>query len=102
MLMYFEFKEERLKQNNLTQEQCFTVIDKVMNEYDVYANRPGTYTAPDESGFKAFSILKCNLPKNGFLKLLRSGSGLMMKMILTGMMKELTAFILFKSMECNL
>ncbi len=31
MMMYFEFNEERLKQNNLTQEQCFSVIDKVMN-----------------------------------------------------------------------
>lgn len=27
MMMYFEFNEERLKQNNLTQEQCFSVID---------------------------------------------------------------------------
>ena len=63
MKMYFEFKEERLKQNNLTQEQCFNVIDKVVDKYGVYANRPGTYTASDESGFKAFSILKCNLPK---------------------------------------
>ena len=32
---------------------------------------------------------------------MRNGSGLMMKMILIGMMKVLTAFILFKSMECN-
>lgn len=59
MMMYFEFNEERLKQNNLTQEQCFSVIDKVMNEYSVYANQPGTYIASDESGFNAFSILKC-------------------------------------------
>ena len=64
MMMCFEFNEERLKQNNLTQEQCFTVIDKVMNEYGVYANQPGTYIASDEIGFKAFSILKCNLQKN--------------------------------------
>ena len=55
MMMYFEFNEERLKQNNLTQEQCFTVIDKIMNEYGVYANRQGTYIASDEIGFKAFS-----------------------------------------------
>ena len=58
MMMYFEFNEERLKQNNLTQEQCFCVIDKVMNEYGVYANQRGTYIASDESGFNAFSILK--------------------------------------------
>ena len=49
MMMYFEFNEDRLKQNNLTQEQCFTVIDKVMNEYGVYANQPGTYIASDEN-----------------------------------------------------
>lgn len=36
--MYFEFNEHKLKQNNLTQEQCFRVIDKVMNEYGVHAN----------------------------------------------------------------
>ena len=63
MLMYFEFNEDKLKQNSLTTEQCFSVIDKVMNEYGVYANQPGTYVASDESGFNAFSILKCNLPK---------------------------------------
>jgi len=34
-MMYFEFNEHKLKQNNLTQEQCFRVIDKVMNEYGV-------------------------------------------------------------------
>ncbi len=59
----FEFNEERLKQNNLTQEQCFSVIDKVMNEYSVYANQPGTYIASDESGFNAFILFKsmeCN------------------------------------------
>ena len=50
MMMYFEFNEDKLKQNNLTKEQCFTVIDKVMNEYGVYANQPGTYIASDESG----------------------------------------------------
>lgn len=61
--MYFEFNEHKLKQNDLTKEQCFLVIDKVMNEYGVYANQPGTYIASDENGFKAFSILKCNLPK---------------------------------------
>lgn len=49
MIMYFEFNVERLKQNNLTQEQCFRVIDKVMNEYGVYANQPGMYIASDES-----------------------------------------------------
>ena len=27
-MMYFEFNEHKLKQNNLTKEQCFTVIDK--------------------------------------------------------------------------
>lgn len=58
MLMYFEFYEDKLTQNNLTKEQCFSVIDKVMNEYGVYANQPGTYIASDESGFNAFSILK--------------------------------------------
>ena len=63
MMMYFEFNEHKLKQNNLTKEQCFTVIDKVMNEYGVHANQPGTYIASDESGINAFSILKCNLPK---------------------------------------
>ena len=42
MMMYFEFNEDRLIQNHFTQEQCFSVIDKVMNEYGVYANRPGT------------------------------------------------------------
>ena len=30
-MMYFEFNEDKLKQNNLTKEQCFRVIDKVMN-----------------------------------------------------------------------
>lgn len=43
MMMYFEFNEHKLKQNNLTQEQCFRVIDKVMNEYGVHANQPGTW-----------------------------------------------------------
>ena len=43
MMMYFEFNEDKLKQNNLTKEQCFSVIDKVMNEYGVYANQPGIY-----------------------------------------------------------
>ena len=71
MMMYFEFNEDRLKQNHFTQEQCFSVIDKVMNEYGVYANQPGTYIALDESGFNAFSILKCNLPKTKwFLKVI--------------------------------
>ena len=71
MMMYFEFNEDRLKQNNLTKEQCFTVIDKVMNEYGVHANQPGIYIASDESGFNAFSILKCNLPKTKwFLKVI--------------------------------
>ena len=42
MMMYFEFNEHKLKQNNLTKEQCFRVIDKVMNEYGVYANQPKT------------------------------------------------------------
>lgn len=103
MMMYFEFNEDKLKQNNLTQEQCFRVIDKVMNEYGVHANQLGTYIASDESGFKAFSILKCNLPKTKwFLKVIEKWSGLMMKMILTGMMKVLIAFILFKSMGRNL
>ena len=51
MMMYFEFNEHKLKQNNFTKEQCFRVIDKVMNEYGVYANQPGTYMASDESGF---------------------------------------------------
>ena len=63
MMMYFEFNEGRLKQNNLTQEQCFTVIDKVMNEYGVHANQPGTYVASDESGFNAsilFKSMECN------------------------------------------
>ena len=58
MMMYFKFNEERLKQNNLTQEQCFRIIDKVMNEYGVYANQPGTYIASDESGINAIRILK--------------------------------------------
>lgn len=44
MMMYFEFNEDRLIQNHFTQEQCFSVIDKVMNEYGVYANQPGTYS----------------------------------------------------------
>ena len=102
MMMYFEFNEHKLKQNNLTKEQCFTVIDKVMNEYGVHANQPGIYIASDESGFNAFSILKCNLPKTKwFLKVIEKWFCLMMKMILIGMMKVLTAFILFKSMECN-
>ena len=35
MMMYSEFNEERLKQNNLTKEQWFSGIDKVMNEVDV-------------------------------------------------------------------
>ena len=35
MMMYFEFNEDRLKQNNLTKEQWFSGIDKVMNEVDV-------------------------------------------------------------------
>lgn len=71
MMMYFEFNEDKLKQNNLTQEQCFRVIDKVMNEYGVHANQLGTYIASDESGFNAFSILKCNLPKTKwFLKVI--------------------------------
>lgn len=71
MMMYFEFNEDRLIQNHFTQEQCFSVIDKVMNEYGVYANQPGTYIASDESGFNAFSILKCNLPKTKwFLKVI--------------------------------
>ena len=30
MMMYFEFNEDRLKKHNLTKEQCFSVIDKVM------------------------------------------------------------------------
>ena len=30
MMMYFEFNADKLKQNNLTKEQCFRVIDKVM------------------------------------------------------------------------
>ena len=65
MMMYFEFNEDRLIQNHFTQEQCFSVIDKVMNEYGVYANQPGTYIASDESG------LKCNLPKTKwFLKVI--------------------------------
>lgn len=34
MMMYFELNEDKLKHNNLTKEQCFRVIDKVMNEYD--------------------------------------------------------------------
>lgn len=71
MMMYFEFNEDKLKQNNLTKEQCFSIIDKVMNEYGVYANQPGIYIASDESGFNAFSILKCNLPKTKwFLKVI--------------------------------
>lgn len=71
MMMYFEFNEDKLKQNNLTKEQCFSVIDKVMNEYGVHANQPGIYIASDESGFNAFSILKCNLPKTKwFLKVI--------------------------------
>ena len=63
MMIYFDFDKDRLKQNNLTKEQCFSVIDKVMNEYGVYANQPGIYIESDESGFNAFSILKWNLPK---------------------------------------
>lgn len=56
--MYFEFNEHKLKQNNLTKEQCFTV-------------QQGAYIASDESGFNAFSILKCNLPKaKWFLKVI--------------------------------
>ena len=43
MMMYFEFNEHKLKQNNFTKEQCFRVIDKVMNEYGVYANQPGMH-----------------------------------------------------------
>ena len=35
MMMYFEFNEHKLKQNNLTKEQCFSVIDKVMNDIDI-------------------------------------------------------------------
>ena len=35
MMMYSEFNEDRLKQNNLTKEQWFSGIDKVMNEVDV-------------------------------------------------------------------
>ena len=35
MMMYFEFNEDKLKQNDLTKDQCFSVIDKVMNEYGV-------------------------------------------------------------------
>ena len=63
MLMYFEFNEDKLKQNSLTTEQCFCVIDKIVNEYGVHVNQPGTYMVSDESGFNAFRILKCNLPK---------------------------------------
>ena len=48
MMMYFEFNEDKLKQNNLTKEQCFRVIDKVMNEYGVYGEG-GIYIASDES-----------------------------------------------------
>ena len=44
MMMYFEFNEDKLKQNDLTKDQCFSVIDKVMNEYGVYANQPGIYS----------------------------------------------------------
>ena len=47
------------------------IFNKVMNEYGVHANQPGTYIASDESGFNAFSILKCNLPKTKwFLKVI--------------------------------
>ncbi len=71
MMMYFEFNEHKLKQNNLTKEQCFTVIDKIMNKYGVHANQQGAYIASDESEFNAFSILKCNLPKaKWFLKVI--------------------------------
>ena len=36
MMMYFEFNEDKLKQNNLTKEQCFRVIDKVI-EYSTHS-----------------------------------------------------------------
>lgn len=103
MMMYFEFNEDRLIQNHFTQEQCFSVIDKVMNEYGVYANQPGTYIASDESGFNAFSILKCNLPKTKwFLKVIEKWFWFDDEMILIGMTSVLIAFILFKSMGRNL
>lgn len=71
MMMYFDFDKYKLKQNNLTKEQCFSIIDKVMNEYGVYANQPGIYIASDEIGFNVFSILKCKLPKTKwFLKVI--------------------------------
>ena len=43
MMMYFEFNEDRLKKHNLTKEQCFSVIDKVMNQNGIYAKQSGTY-----------------------------------------------------------
>lgn len=63
MMMYFEFNEDRLKKHNLTKEQCFSVIDKVMNQNGIYAKQSGTYITPEKSGFDAFSLLKCKLPK---------------------------------------
>ena len=101
--MYFEFNEHKLKQNNLTKEQCFTVIDKIMNKYGVHANQQGAYIASDESEFNAFSILKCNLPKTKwFLKVIEKWFWLMMKRILIGMIKVLIACIQFRCIEFKL
>lgn len=71
MLMYFEFNEDKLKENNLTKEQCFGIIDRFFNREGIYAVKQGVYIADEDTGFDPFGKLRVRLPRTSwFMKVI--------------------------------